>query len=291
MGRKKKQETVITNNLAVGILFCLFIAVLLLGSAMLKIFDLVRRSSYDGVHRYTMAVVDDTTGLEDEIRVVSFSPDTTTITVLALSELQKQGDTTRVVTGENVGRYLGIPIDAHIVGKNTSLLSYKSDEKKVDTLLENIIWSFRKVSTRLTILDVARLYMYTKTMSPSSIRVEELGVGLDDTEIDKLSSELFVDNEVLAEKHSIQIINGTAVSGLGNRFARIVSNMGGNVVSVIGSSEELDNSEIAYTTEEIPYTAKKLARVFSIKLTKVQDTGISDIIVRIGKDKANTNAF
>lgn len=291
MGRKKKQETVASKNLAVGIVFIVVIGLLIAGSVMLKVFDLVRRSSYDGSHRYTIAVANDTSGSSDKNYIVSFVPENNSITVLVVNEIQKDGDTTKIVNAQTVGKYVGIPIDSIVFAKNSPITEFDTDNKKVDSLLQNIIFSYPSLTTQMTVLDVMRVFFFAKTVPPSSVHIEELEPSIEEAALDKKVAVLFEDSAISSEKQSVQIINGTDISGFGSRLARIVSNAGGNVVSVISSKEEIESSEIHYTGEKPSYTAKKFARLLRIRLVSVQDTGISDIIIKIGKDKKDSSLF
>lgn len=272
------------NNLTIGILFCLFVVVLLIGSVSLKIFDLVRRSVFNGHERFTVAVSD--FGGSDTVTIISFVPKASTAYSISVPKFYKKGENTRVVNAQNVYKLMGMLQDSWVTPKKEKQITLEKPQD-VRELTTGMVLHYPNLSTNLTVLDVLRLFVASQTITSASVKKETLEENLEDSEIDKISQGLFLDEVITSEKKSIEVVNGTEIPGLGNRVARSITNSGGNVVVVTSSQEEIAKSEIQYSLEE-SYTASKLSEVLGIPLVKMKDGGISDIVIRIGKDKAES---
>lgn len=94
----------------------------------------------------------------------------------------------------------------------------------------------------------------------------------------------------MREKISIAIVNGTGVAGLGNRIARLITNIGGNVVSVSTSDNLISDSEILYSKEN-NYTARRIAQILSFKINNKDNMDISDVTIFIGKNNLSNLLF
>lgn len=248
---------------------------------LLKIFDLVRRSSFDGRHHYTIAV-DGTDSSKEEIILLAFSPDSSSATVVKAP---------RGISLKDMGKSLGIPIDAYLITRK-DYVSLGDDYKDISSFTNNAAIHYNDEKTTATILDLARLWLFSKGVSPASIKVIDLSDQADDPQLDKTVAPIFSDTTIVNEKLSIQIINATDTSGVGSRLARYITNAGGNVVSVtsLQDASEKETSSIEYSGES-SYTVKKLEKLLGIKAAHVQNTGLSDIIIQIGKDRATSTIF
>lgn len=278
--KKKKSEASKKSNLKLVFLFCLFIGLLVLGSIALKIIFLIAQSKYDGVHRFTITVAaPQNKGDKKSIAIYSFAPDAKNITVLSL-----KGD---IVHESLIGRYVGLPIDAQIA------FSRPLSDSPDGVLLASLERFDTK--TNLTIIDILRLFLYTKSVPAHSVIQKELITdtkekSLDEGEIDRIVAPLFIDAAIAQERMSIQIINGTDTPGLANRLGRVLTNMGANVIAVSTSEPILPKSIIEYYGEK-NYTVEKIMKIFGFTPRNVQKPGISDIIIKLGKDNADPRAF
>lgn len=269
MRRKKKRPK--TYNLKLAGVFVSVVGLLLLVSATFKAAAIIAKSRFDGQHRFTIAVAQRRKGVE----VLSFAPKERQIVRLTLEGLG-EGNVSRV------GSTLKIPIDGTI---ETSLIP-RSDVREA---LFFLTLSYRNLATNLTIVDLGRLLWFTRSIPGGNVTRTSLSLPLDDAEMDKLLIPLFADQTVLEEKQSIAIVNGTDVPGLGTRLARLVTNLGGNVVSVTTATEPALSSKIA--TEKETYTSKKLTKLLNYPQTSAQETGIADITITIGRDSTKTSVF
>lgn len=276
--RKKSKKT---GNLRLAVIFGILVFLLILCSLIIKFFSVLSKSSFDGEHRFTVSVANN--GLPS-ILVLSFAPDNNSISFLKVKGFNNQ---------KSIGKFLKIPIDGSI--KFRKQIDFLEKEDGVESILRNSLVNLNSIDTDLTFIDLIRLWYFVKTQPSHVIISKELedlskkGVN-QEYAIDKLSSKLFSDYTVLSEKLTIQIVNGTNISGLGNRLARFISNNGGNVVSVLTSEKDLEKSQILYNGE-LFYTYKRLYKILGFPLEKSQSVVISDVIIIIGKDSKDSPIF
>jgi hypothetical protein len=101
---------------------------------------------------------------------------------------------------------------------------------------------------------------------------------------DNFFHEFFTDETIVNENKSIQVINGTGVSGFGSKFSRMLTNSGATVISVTTARKEVSKTTITYFGES-SYTVEKIEKILKEKAKLLQKKGISDIIITLGKDK------
>lgn len=268
----RKKKKVQGQNLKIALWFALLVFLLIAGSLLFKFILLLKNSRFDGSHRFNIYL---SCGKLDN-SLISFSPENKTITILNLkkqpvNELQKN---------------LEIPADDVILTKEDDC------EKEISSrLASGIFGGFKK--TDLTAIDIFRLWLFSKFVPSHSVTEKDFS-GLDITDnlvVDKSIDGLFSDPAIVSERSSIQIVNGTAVSGLGNRLARLVTNMGGEVVAINTSEKEFNDSKIIYWNKK-NYTVERLAKITGFKiLERKEGGGVSDIVIEIGKDKINSLPF
>ncbi len=269
MGRKKRREN--KDNLNLVIIFCIFVFFLVFISLSVKIISIIGRSSFDGNHRFTISIGKHNSNMSTEI--VSVSPETQVMTHIAIPNL----------TISQAQKRLEIPIDGEIVYSNGDKIGTNTDFGKA-------IINYNSISTNLTIIDLIRLWLVVKTIPASNQKEIVFDSQESDLVLDKMSYSLLSDYSVIKEKLSIQIVNGTDISGLGTRLARFITNMGGNVVEVSTSDNSISKSQIT-SIEGMSYTASKLSKVLNFPLEKNKKGGVSDIVIIIGKDKLQSFVF
>jgi hypothetical protein len=100
----------------------------------------------------------------------------------------------------------------------------------------------------------------------------------------------FQNINLMEEKANIRIENGTATSGLGSKFARIVTNMGAIVITVDNSEQPTEQTEIILNSKrwENSVTLQELKSALNnTKIsTKVTDHSTADIVVVVGSNYA-----
>lgn len=267
------------NNLKTVFIFCVLVFILIFISTVFKTITLVKQSKFDGKH--TLNVQIDTTSSS---QVISFAPEKRTIHIVTIQKDSQEK--------KQISKLLEVPIDGFIMPSEKKKVPFlaKFDESNISDQLLSTLVNIRSVTTNLTILDIMRLFMFSKSISSKDILLKEINASFEDVTIDKISSSVFSENTILQEKVSIQIINGTDIVGLGNRFARLVGNIGGNVVAVSTSDDIVTHSHIRYFGEPT-YTLERLSRILQVVPTKSYQQTVSDIVIIIGKNKMSSMQF
>lgn len=259
MKRKKQQG----NTLKFAIVFCVFVLCLIVASITIKTLILVKNSSFDGQHRFNLGVYQ-----KRELSVISFSPDTRSISVLNLEGKD---------LGNNITQYIGLPIDATI---NTDHMII--DKQNLSSDMSRVLFHFDSKNTNLTIIDALRLWLFTKDV-PTDFIYQRDAMSNDTLTINSFASSFFVDSAIANEKTTIEVINATSVYGLANRLAVLIANMGGDVVLVSSSDDVQNNSQILYSGD-LDYTIQKLSSFLEIKPVRSSQEDISDVTIILGKD-------
>lgn len=262
MRRRRNPEK---QSIKMAFVFVFIVVFFILISLVFRAVSLIGKSSFDGVHRFTIKVA----SKEEKVsKIISFAPDTTSVSILYLSQSEKE-----------VERLLKIPIDGSITASFPADLS---DGKDVSHDLQTFMFAYGSIKTNLTIIDLIRLYLFAKSVPAPNFTYREISFPLGDEKGDKILSYLFTDYTLSKEAASIQIVNGTNVAGLGNKLARLISNMGGNVISVSTSEKAIKTSEILYLDSS--YTVERLGKVLSMKKRQMEKPMLFDILIYIGED-------
>lgn len=284
MRQLKKSEN--HNPLGLAGLFCLLVFFLLFISAVFKIGNIVQNSLFDGDHRFTMLSLFASQKKSGDI--ISFSPESKTISVL---HVKSKND----ISNKTTGIFWGIPIDAYIISSN--YLSIQNNKDIADLLKAGIFSSnFNGYETNLTIVDSLRLLFFVKATSSYSVTIKNSNTfvsnqpQLDDSTVDTNIAKLFIDETIVNEKASIIVVNATGVSLLGTRFARLINDMGGNVIAVKTAEVTSKKSLVSYVPQK-SYTAERLAKFLHSNLEVSSQNGISDIIMTVGQDSISLFSF
>lgn len=196
---------------------------------------------------------------------------------------------------------LSVPIEGVIVRKegNESILS-PTDFLGLWGLLKTLSeHPFSGQVTNLSSFDVLRLWFLTLSFKKEVIDTVNLsetnvvtkivlpdggeGLTVDQEQFSKLALQYFADKRIESENLTIEVINGTTVTGLASRAARIITNIGGNVVTTTQSEDKVEKTVVLGKTKS--YTASKIAKVFDGKISddKIKDAR-ADIQVVLGKE-------
>lgn len=214
-------------------------------SLLIKVIFVIQQSKFDRKHQFVLSLYQDSKIKE----IIKFSPQENKTFVLD-------------VTKNNIEIIPDAKVD------------YRFDLQlgpDVAKTMRDIVFRYNSVSTNLTIFDLVRLTILSHKAS-----VEK---------IDSFTTvNFFLDESIVSENTTIQIINGSAVAGEGKKLEDALNNLGFNVISVTTSREEEKFSKVQYTGIE-SYTARKLKNILGFNLEKTDKAGIADIIVIIGKNK------
>src|SRR5581483_7842937 len=275
--KRVKKDSLLLASLFVSFLFVLFVV-----SILLKVGTLVKDSRFDSIHRFNLVLSskDKQVTKDKQAVVISFSPATVSMSELKIA----QG-----IPYTYVGRFLEIPIDGFVLENSTE--DFRSEN--IADLTKSFVTRYRNLSTNLTFVDMVRLWWFSKFISFHDITtatfVADPQVSLD-LAADNISSQLFGDDAIIKDKESISIRNASDLVGFGNRLARLISNIGGNVVSVETADSEAEKTQIVYSGSK-SFTVKKLEKLLSVSAQQTKVNSIADITITLGKDRLSSPPF
>lgn len=264
----KKQKGSALSNVKIAIVFFAFLIIIVAVSLIFKTIDVVMASKFEDSKRFTLSISDG-----KNLEVVSLSPSSKNIEIFKLS-----GD----IKPAEVGRFLEIPIDGFISFPSLNL------NQKINSTLMSAILNCNKIKTNLTIIDFLKLMWLAKSIPESSVDIIQVGNAAG--EPDKIIGRLVTDDFIEKDNQTIQIINATSVNGLGSRLAKLISNMGGNVIFVMTENNQRKKSSITYIDKKT-YTIEKLQKVLGYEVVKEPNNALSDITIIIGEDKLDALPF
>ena len=265
MARKKKDQGKSTK---IGIYFFAFILGVILISIILKGIVIVKNSKFQDDSRFNFLISNNKTN-----KIISFLPQNHSVSVLKV-----EGKV------ENINKLLEVPIDGEVRSSSLDL------EKPVSSIVSDVFFGFKNIKTNFTVLDLFRIFLFTKTASPGNFTTKNVSANLDEAALDKISSLLFSDPKIADENLSVGIINATEEYGVGNRLARLISNISGNVVLVSTSQNMQEKSVILYKAKK-SYTLKRLSKLLGFEVIENKSQSLADITIQIGKDYKNLSNF
>ncbi len=107
------------------------------------------------------------------------------------------------------------------------------------------------------------------------------------TQIDSLVKKFFSDRRVREEALKIEILNATKYGGVANEVARLLNNIGGAVISVANSENQIQKSKLKIQNEGMKnlYTVKKIEKILGIEAEagEMADSR-ADLVIILGVD-------
>jgi len=265
-----KQKASSISNTRIAIIFFVFLAFFIGLSLTFKMILVFRDSQFDESKRFNLTISNNKT-----LKVMSLGGAAKTITVFNLD-----GN----IGSYETGQLLEIPIDGFIISSSLDL------NQKPDLLFLKSIFNAKTLQTNLTIIDLLKLMIFSMSIQPGLVNTKNISIGITSSESDKIVGRLVTDELIEKDNQTIQVINGTAIVGLGNRLARLLTNMGGDVIIVATSDSPQKVSTISYIDQKT-YTVEKLQKVLGYPAIKTDANAISDITIIIGEDKINSAPF
>jgi len=266
MKQKKEQSK---SNAKIAVVFFAFIIFIVVISLIFKLIILIGNGQFDNSKRFILSITND-----KNIEIMSLSPSLNNITIFKFND---------ALSSSQAGRLLEIPIDGIIESKSINL------NQSANSLFMNSILNYNKLKTKLTIIDILRLLILTKTIPESAVNivtVEDQGGLVPDNIVGNSVN----DDLIEKDNQTVQIINRTNVSGLGSRLAKMITNMGGNVILVMSEDDSIKKSAITYIDKET-YTIKKLQKILGYEVVREPSNAMADITIIIGEDKVNSLPF
>lgn len=194
---------------------------------------------------------------------------------------------------------LGIPVDAY-----ASISNLKSQISNVKTyILACFKLLLRNGKTNLTKWDLLRLWWELRKIRQDKIVMVDLKESLKEIvlpdgtsafeiepeKIKKISGDFLKDFRIRQENLSIAVLNSTNHSGLANRGARLVENIGGRVVEVGdagGGFLGMEKCEIRSPKKlKTSYTVKKLIKIFACQWSgEKMGESRAQVVLILGED-------
>ncbi len=161
---------------------------------------------------------------------------------------------------------------------------FETNLTKFDVL--RLWWGLRGVrSDKVIITDLSREGLLTDILLPDGSH----GFGPEEVSIAAFSKKVFFDDLISQEKLNIEVLNGTDTPGIASNVARLVENVGGNVVRVANS--EVENKDLcairASKANTSKYTTLRLAKALRCDIEEVQtggDESQADLTILVGRD-------
>ncbi len=174
---------------------------------------------------------------------------------------------------------LGIPIDGYA---SISNIKYQISKNIKTSILDCLKFLLRNGQTNLTKWDLLRLWWETRKVRQDKIAVVELqeknvlkevvladgskGFEIEKEKMDKIVQKIFKDQKFRQEDLPIAVLNSTSYSGLAERGARIIKNIGGRVVQIGNMENGKSKCEVkSKKARQKSYTVKKLLKIFNCR--------------------------
>ena len=260
---KAKKSPKSSSNLNLAAFFIVSIFLLIFLSSFIKVFLLYNQSKFDGNTPLNILVYG------KEASVLAISPSDKKLSAFLLKEKTSK---------ENISALLGLPFDAEI---KSDSFEYSGNVKgRVSALLLN----YKDANTDLNLFDRVRLFLFVQGLSKENLSAQAISKNQPISEIDRIITSGASDRKIIDEGLSIEIINASGVDGEGADIARLVTNIGGNVILVSTSQNTLDKSSVEYK-REMGYTVNRLSDIFNFEVKKHTGDSIADVIIVLGKDR------
>jgi hypothetical protein len=269
----KKSAHPDNKSLKTVFLYLAIVFVIICISLAIKVFYIFQQSKFDPAHEFALVIVQHNNVKE----IIAFHPETSAISLLQIEDQNLPYAT--------LAKDYGIATDGYI--EDQEEINANSD---ITALLWASIMHTTTWQSNLTVLDKLRLIFFAKNVSINNKSIEQVSLIKKTPDLNTVIATALNDQDIASENVTIQIVNATNVSGLGQRLGKVLTNMGANVVDVSSSQKTQQKSTIAYFGNDT-YTVDHLQKILGIEASKIIKQTIADIIITIGTDKKNTTEF
>lgn len=168
------------------------------------------------------------------------------------------------------------------------LIKTRNFEKQLKTDLKTgdlfaLWWQMRQVR-----FDKITLISGEKALSAAGVELADGSkvLGISEDKLDNLIGDNFVLAPVAKESATVAVLNASGVYGEGSRYAKMLENVGANVIKVEGAEKELGVSQLVVRDEaQTRETVKRLLKLRQFTIINAQNdtANIEDITVILGK--------
>ena len=258
---KKTAPKKIRNSTLV-ILFSGLVLFAIIISIIVRIIILISQSTFDNYHQFILEVKEQS----QHVDIIAFNPTVATISVLHINGVKNNNDI----------NMLQIPIEAQFNVGNANAAT-------LPLLLFTMMFHCNNLTCRhVNVIDAIKLYIFSKTIHPNAIDTANISIPPSQRDLTTTIPSFFTDVTLYQEGLSISIVNASGEAGLGTTISNFLTTIGANVISVTSGNEQ-SNTTMQSTYGNTNYTVQRLQQILHIKSQKMHNTGISDIIITIGK--------
>lgn len=301
------------NKLVLSLIIVFFIFILFL------IWKSWKKAIWDGKHQLNFVVQ------AGQVMVFSLHPEDSILNILTISpethipvarnfgeyqigNIYQLGELEKIDGGEllrlSLQEFLAVPIDGQIIVKNPKLKVQSQNESLEQGKLFPLYFCLlkRNCKTNLTWWDLTRVFLKINQLKPGQIKTidfDQTGIikekilpdnstilQPDYLVIDQLSFKLFSDKSALDERITVSVLNGTSRPGLAKKVARLVKNLGAEIISTGNTNNNFKKSVIYYSNEKIKdsYTLSRLVKTLQITKIEKNNQIKGDINLLLGED-------
>lgn len=260
MGSKKREG----KYIVLSIFFCLLVFASVGISLAIKLANTIFISSFDDKHQFIVFIEKNNNAKS----IVIFLPDNKTISSINFLDNKDASSS---------GKYFYLPIDAQIYspGSNNGISYLKSAILNGDS------------KNTLTFVDKFKLWLFASQIKETSFKEENISISENPENVEKVVLKYSQDPTLYQDGKTVAVINSSGITGGGARVAKLLSNLGANVVSVTSSDKLQDFSKIYYSGKT-SYTTLRFQKIFKIIPEKnTSNLNIADVILVVGKDKSS----
>lgn len=162
----------------------------------------------------------------------------------------------------SVREFLGAPVDGWVKGDLTKLL--KASETNLNILDRLRVW-WKIKTARVNFIQVINLQetgVFTKNVLPDKSE----GLTVNQEKLDYQLAGIFKDHKISAEHLMIEVLNGSGKPEMANRAARLITNLGGTVISLGNSEKESGECQTRASPEVLKsFTGQRLKKIFNCR--------------------------
>lgn len=242
-------------------------------SMVVKLVAVFLQSKFDGTHHFTLVV----TKQQNVKEIIAVSPQIPSLEVLTVNDSN--------IKFSALGKEYGILADARLEVGDAVPIS-----RDAGVTLWQAALHYPQVKTDTTLIDLLRLTYLSKGIISSNVVIRDITLAIDNAENNTLIARALNDPTLSSENVSIQIVNASDVSGIGQRLGRVLTNMGANVVEVSTSHDIQPKSQITYFGDK-SYTLEEIQRLTGYPVSTIQRQTIANIVIILGQDSERTDKF
>lgn len=216
--------------------------------------------------------------LSKESKIVNVNDNDDTVSFISI------GDVKHIIKGKNTfvaSVALGVPINGIVYDEDINqnpdfkdFISYSNEAR--------LILSFKTYYKNMNEYDLHKVLSIARNANKEDIRI--IDVDLLSEGADEKIEGAFLDRTIRGSTHSVEIINGTDVTGLAGSVASVVAKKGYNVVFLQSENTSFDdNSYLGYDFEGDSYT-NFLKQLTNFETKNSTHSKTSDVTIFLGAD-------